>query len=138
MVVQSGDQGIVGDKLPAFTGNVLQGQGGAGEGVEAPHPFHGAGKPGVFRGCLVCALLGGFGLSCLRLAERQEFALNFGRGDETAFKRTRGERKIRGRLRGVEMKHEIMRKAGRVDEWSAFQAKDQLRLEHAGDVFGIG
>ena len=43
MVLAAGDEGVVGGELPVFAGDVLEVNGGAGEGVEAPEALDGAG-----------------------------------------------------------------------------------------------
>ena len=50
MLIFAGDQGIGGEELPVFAGGVLQPEGGAGEGIEAPEAGYGAGDCGGFGG----------------------------------------------------------------------------------------
>ena len=70
MLVFAGDEGIGGDELPVFAGGVLEAEGGAGEGVEAPEAGDGAGDGGGVGG-------GDFvgGLVCVR---RRDLASSFG------------------------------------------------------------
>ena len=46
----AGDEGIAGGELPVFAGGVLEVEGGAGEGIEAPEAGDGAGDGGGFGG----------------------------------------------------------------------------------------
>jgi hypothetical protein len=50
VLVFTGYEGIGGDELPVFAGGVLQAEGGAGEGIEAPETGYGAGDGGGFGG----------------------------------------------------------------------------------------
>ena len=66
--------------------------------------------------------------------------LRFGVGaeDEAALKGVGGERNVLGGGTLVDVQHEIVREAGGEDERSAFDGQDDVGLEQAGHLVGVG
>ncbi len=151
MLILAGDERIGGDELPVLAGGVLEVEGGAGEGVEAPEAGDGAGDGGGFGGSdFVGGLVGrgGFGLvfpviflvirGVREGFEGQGFAVGQVGEDEAALKGVGGERDF-GLFAGVvEVEDEVVGEGRGEDERSAFDGKDDGGLEEAGDGLGIG
>ena len=64
--------------------------------------------------------------------------MRLGRGDEAALEGVGDERNV-GMVAGtVDVEDEVVGEAGGVDQRGAVEAEDELGLEHAGDVLGVG
>ncbi len=131
LVVLAGEKLGVSDDLPVLAVSLLEGEGWAVEGVEAPVALDRAGDGEVGR----CVRFGRRRSEGFLVLERLA-SVGF-RDDEAAFEGIRGEGDVRWDAGAVDVEDKVMGEAGGEDEGGALEEQGHFGLQQAGDLVGV-